>query len=74
MIDRDIYKYRVEATYIDGCIASDFISRRFRSMAAALRAFDAKYSRKGFEIIITKDDPERCYEPIVARIVKSTYR
>lgn len=68
------YPYTIEATNIQGAIALDFIGRHFKTMKGALEAFDRLYTRKGFQIVIFKSDPERCYERVVARIVKSTFR
>lgn len=68
------YPYAIEATNVSGANAHDFIGKRYKSAAEALRAFDAVYSRKGFMIVIFKHDASRCGELVVYRIVKSTYR
>lgn len=66
--------YSIVAQNIYGMIAPEFPYKNYRTMAEALDHFDNLYSRKGWKIAIYKQDPKRCYEPVLVKIVKSTYR
>lgn len=68
-----MYKYEIEATNIQGARAHDFIGRKFKSINAALRAFDSVYKRKGFRISIIGHDGIDG-NPYRLKVIKSTFR